>query len=243
MAKRVFVRSGGKLIPKSRYLARKRRARGARLRRMGMGTHVNVLRTKRTWHSPPAGEGSAGTSWDIYWDSTLSDFVNCRGQGRSFKLNDLPNYTEFTTLFDAYRIKGVKLEFLPIYNSHEINEGPASSIDDRLGMPIMNFVFDQDDATSPPNENTLLQYATNKRVNLSTRKTIYISAPRTSSLVHKDGVNPVGYSENKSNQWIDSAYPDVPHYGLKYFIPVENTSKILYVRVYATYYLEFKRVI
>lgn len=242
MVKRVFVRSGGKLIPKSRYVAGRRRARRAKLRRMGMGNYTNILSTKRTWHKQPQ-ELNVNASWDIYWDAGLAAFVNTKGQGRSFKLDDLPNYTEFTNLFDAYRIKGVKLEFVPIYNSHEINEGPASSVDDRVGMPIMTYVYDQDDATSPAAEDTLLQYATNKRISLSSRRTIYISSPRTAGLVFKDGINPVGYQETKANQWIDCANADVPHYGLKYFIPEENLSKILYIRVYATYFVQFKRVI
>lgn len=223
-------------------LRSRRMARRARMSRMGMGGYVNTLRTKRTWHKQPT-EGALTSSWDIWWDAVSAQFINCKGVAHAFKLNDLPNYTEFTTLFDAYRFKGVKLEFVPIYNSHEINEGPASALDDRLGMPIMTFARDYDDANAPASEDTLLQYATNRRLQLSTRKSIYIASPRCANLVFKDGITPVGYSEAKSNQWIDSANPDVLHYGLKYYLPTENLSKIVYIRVYATYYLEFKRVI
>lgn len=223
-------------------LKQRRSARRNAARRMGMASSTNILRTKRTWHKQPE-EGALTSSWDIWWDAVSNQFINCKGVAHAFKLNDLPNYTEFTSLFDAYRFKGVKLEFVPIYNSHEINEGPASGLDDRLGMPLMTYARDYDDANAPTSEDTMLQYATNRRLQLSTRKSIYIASPRCASLVYKDGITPVGYSEAKANQWIDSANPDVLHYGLKYFLPVENLSKIVYIRVYATYYLEFKRVI
>lgn len=209
---------------------------------MGLGGFTNLLRTKRTWHKQPV-EGSLTSTWDIFWDAFSGNYVNCKGVGHAFKLNDLPNYQEFVALFDAYRFKGVKLEFVPIYNSHEINEGPAAALDDRVGMPIMTYARDYDDATPPASEDSLLQYATNRRLQLSTRKSIYIASPRCANLVFKDGITPVGYAEAKSNQWIDCANADVLHYGLKYYLPTENLSKILYIRVYATYFLEFKRVI
>lgn len=235
-----IVRRGVRATPASQ---RQRRVyRQKRMRRMGAGGNTNILRTKRTWHTNPTGEGIPGTTWDLYWDSATGNFVNCQGIGREFKLSDVPNSTEFTTLFDAYRIKGVKLEFIPIYNSHEINEGPASSPFDRLGMPLMTFARDLDDSTAPVNENTILQYAANRRVNLSSKKTIYIANPRVAQTVYQSGIT-AAYSEAKRNVWIDCANPSVPHYGLKYYVPTENLSKILYVRVYATYYMEFKRVI
>lgn len=226
-----------------RATARQRRVyRQKRMRRMGGGNFTNILRTKRTWHVNPTSEGVPGNTWDLYWDSATASFINCQGIGHSFKLSDVPNSSEFTSLFDAYRIKGVKLEFVPIYNSHEINEGPAASPFDRVGIPVMTFARDLDDSTAPASENTLLQYATNKRINLSSKKSIYIANPRVAQTVYQAGLT-AAYSEARKNVWIDCANPDVPHYGLKYYVPTENLSKILYIRVYATYYMEFKRVI
>lgn len=220
-----------------------RRMLQAKIGRRGMKrVPQNFLRVKRTWHKPPTGEGVPGATWDLYWDSVTGSFINCDGQGREFKLSDLPNVTEFTNLFDAYRIRGVKLDFLPIYNSHEINEGPAASPFDRVGMPIITYARDYDDAMAPAGEDTLLQYSTNSRLVLSNKKSIYIRNPRVAQSVYKSGVT-AAYAEAKKNLWIDCANADVPHYGLKYYVPTINLSKILYIRVYATYYLEFKRAI
>lgn len=237
----VFIKGKGKRIVALRK--RQAAARRRNLGRMMVGRpKQNFLRVKRTWRKSPQGEGLPGGTWDLYWDSATSAFVNCNGVGHEFKLSDLPNSAEFTALFDAYRIRGVKLEFVPVYNSHEINEGPAATPFDRLGLPLMTYARDYDDATSPANENTLLQYAANHRINLTNKKSIYIRNPRVATTVYQSGLT-AAYSEAKKNVWIDCANPDVPHYGLKYFVPTENLSKILYVRVYATYYLEFKRVI
>lgn len=214
------------------------------VRKVGRRSKVqqNFLRLKRTWHKAPTGEGVPGGTWDLYWDSATGSYVNCQGKGMEFKLNDLPNFTEFTTLFDAYRIRGVKLDFVPIYNSHEINEGPAASPFDRLGMPIMTYARDYDDSTAPATEDAILQYSTNSCLVLSNKKSVYISHPRVATTVYRPGIT-AAYAEAKKNLWLDCANPDVPHYGLKYYVPIENLSKILYVRVYATYFLEFKRSI
>ena len=74
-----------------------------------------------------------------------------------FTLSSLPSFTEFQALFDQFRIKRIKIMYLPP-NSIAWT-GSTSS------QPIGEFytVLDFDDATTPGSLNDLLQYQTLKR--------------------------------------------------------------------------------
>ena len=58
-------------------------------------------------------------------------------------LDKLPNYTDFTTLFDSYRITGVEYRFVPHFNVGQVPLGPQNTQVARLVT-----VVDKDDNTS-----------------------------------------------------------------------------------------------
>ena len=55
------------------------------------------------------------------YDQVYPTFGNAVDRVFTFALADLPNYTEFTTLFDQYRINAVKLTFIPRLSSADSN--------------------------------------------------------------------------------------------------------------------------
>ena len=71
--------------------------------------------------------------------------------GYSFSLDQLPNYTEFTNLFDQYRINKIVVKFIPNHNSSDVS---AST------QVISNFnsVIDPTDATAPATGAELYEY-------------------------------------------------------------------------------------
>jgi hypothetical protein len=152
-----------------------------------------------------------------------------------FRLDDLPNYTEFTSLFDQYRIAKVKLEFIPTFNCSNLydmqNGNPL--------VPNIQSAIDYDDI-SLANEDAILQYQTRvltrgEQIHTRTLKPKPQIAAYNSALAF-------GYASAATNPWIDTSSPDVPHYGLKVYIdPVtlNETSTWLY-RVIATYWLEVR---
>ena len=57
-------------------------------------------------------------------------------------LDKLPNYTDFTTLFDSYRITGVEYRFVPHFNVGQVPLGPqnaSGSAGDRCGQGRQQF--------------------------------------------------------------------------------------------------------
>ena len=73
---------------------------------------------------------------------------------KSYNLNQLPGSTEFSNLFDQYRINLIKVRWMPRANSAEL------FANNTIGSLFS--VIDYDDATSPGGINELMQYQKSK---------------------------------------------------------------------------------
>lgn len=158
-------------------------------------------------------------------------------------LQQLPNATEFTNLFDNYRIKRVKWKLLFNRNVAQTNSNLAGQGFITDGIPVIGWVVDYDDSDTPGSEDTLLQYNDYKVTNFDKPITIYYE-PRTSGLAYT-GPLTNGYIENKAGQWCDTSSPAIVHYGLKLMIngAVDGDAQernIGTVSVYCTMYCQFK---
>lgn len=162
----------------------------------------------------------------------------------SFSLSQVPGSTEFTTLFDQYMIKGVRVNFQPL-----LTEGIASSLSGSTnvwGFPKMSTVIDYDDTTVPATEDVLLQYGSLKQTGSFKEHTRYFK-PKV-RIASFDSGAAVTANVVKGNQWIDVANPNVPHYGLKVFHPgpiasgTPVTSSSIAYSIYATVYIACKNV-
>lgn len=149
----------------------------------------------------------------------------------NFSLTDLPNSSDFTNLFDFYRICGVKLQFIPQANS---NDTGAS---DPLSIPVFHYIADYDDSIGFANENQALEKEGIKTKRLDKPFTYYI-VPRVSNEIYNNGIT-TAYALNKKNQWIDGNSSGVAHFGLKAWITTAAVYT-LRMKIYATYYLQFK---
>lgn len=125
----------------------------------------------------------------------------------SFSLSQLPGLTDFTTLFDRYKITHVQLKFY-------LKQDPSAQAAASAIYPKLYSVKDYDDATSPANVDELRQHSKcriavlhpNRPVTLNVKPAVLAQAYR--------GVSTVTYSPQWKT-WIDMAQTDVPHYGLK----------------------------
>lgn len=149
---------------------------------------------------------------------------------QSFRLNDLPNYTEFTSLFDAYTIRGVKVTFFPNQVDSEIGGAGGS-------VPRITCVKDYDDGTNLTAESDALQYTGCKVWEMNRVKSIYIR-PLAAQVVWNGGVAS-GYSQARRNTWIDANNPGVIFYGLK---GTASTFPANYqITIYAKFYISCKQ--
>lgn len=135
-----------------------------------------------------------------------------------FQLTYLPNVTEFTALFDAYRINLVTVRF-------DWSRNDASSAGGVVNAPIMYNVLDKDDNNSLAALSDALQYGNCQTHNFATSSTYIRSfVPCVAAATYRSAVS-TAYSR-KSRQWVDVAQVDVPHYGMKYWVNIAGTPTL-----------------
>lgn len=149
----------------------------------------------------------------------------------SFTLSQLPNYTEFTNLYDQYRINKILIKFVPNVNSADV--AAAATI------AQFNTVLDFNDATPLGSLNACFEYG-NWRMSRGTQIHTRIFRPSTLDATSTSGA--ITATNPTWRQWISTANSDVPHFGLKYCAePTAGNSDIDW-RPYVTMYLSCKSV-
>jgi len=154
-----------------------------------------------------------------------------------FRLQDVLNPGEFTTLFDSFKINGVSLAMENMTGNH-VNTGAGISV-----IPEIYHVLDYDDATPPPTQATTQQYENCKQKRLEqTKKLTRYFVPKVADLAFKTSGTTVGFTHRNKNPWVDCVNSDTEHYGLKMWInnidPVQGTT----IRFQFLYYLSFRTV-
>lgn len=177
--------------------------------------------TKRTFYiTREIKDGTAGTSY-------------------YFSLSDLASYTEFTALFDLYKLCGVRMSF------RWGAQAPANA--SVFVAPEMTIVRDYDDGSVPGTKDVLLQYQGVKtyQLNACTSRPInYFIKPCLQKMVYKT-VASTGYTPGRA--WLSTADPTVPHFGVKAFFDGSQnggvgTNRLGNLNITLTYYLAFKNV-
>lgn len=120
----------------------------------------------------------------------------------SVALNQFPDFVEFTSLFDEYRIEFLEFLLVPVTGTNQ-------------GSPIYT-VLDYDDSTPLTGVAQTLEYQTlmiTQPGQFHKRSLI----PRVDVAIY-NGIASTGYG-TRAHQWIDAGSPAIPHYGLKYAAP------------------------
>lgn len=153
-----------------------------------------------------------------------------------FKLSDLPNYTDFTNLYDQYRIVGIKVQV--------VNNMPANATvwNSTLGTPASYFpgtvvtCIDLDDGNTPT-VNEVLEHES-ALVHGNGRKYSREFIPAIAQSAYQGAFT--GYT-SRQNQWIDSNSPGVEHYGFKLGVKNAGTPPTgAFLQLFYTYIIEFR---
>nr|WAE43196.1 MAG: capsid protein [Cressdnaviricota sp.] len=126
----------------------------------------------------------------------------------NFNIAQLPNYTEFTQLFDQYRITQIKMTWTNQANTYQGNNTPT------LSAPSLMTCLDYDDGTALLQRNDFLQYETYKARPFIGTHSLYVK-PKVATAVYV-GALTTGYAQTYGNPWVDSANPSTPYYGCKW---------------------------
>lgn len=153
-----------------------------------------------------------------------------------FALSDLPNYAEFTGLFDQYRFRFVRMTFRPRFNMATVTTITAAI------FPNLYTVIDYDDNNALAALNDARQYQSLKQTRFDEDHVRFIR-PRVAAALFNNG-SPLfsGYG-NEAAPWIDSATPDVKHFGIKGLVEpgVSGQTALQSWSVELEYFLEFRQ--
>jgi hypothetical protein len=227
------------------------------------GAAVGKAPKKKTWSKIPvhnfhrwltAFDSGVGTSFvnvtNCTYDGTDS-FITCTASQKTcsfstaFQLRDLPNITDFTTLFDSYMIDKVLIQFKLIDNpdaAYPTNGSDTSSVISKTNFfPTIWYAPDNDDN----NNVTLAQIKEFERVKhkvlYPNRETNILLRPTTLSQLYRSTTT-TGYAENHKRQWLDLANTDIPHYGFKAVIDFEGLAPVgtYRIKINAKYFFKCK---
>jgi len=131
--------------------------------------------------------------------------------GLVFLLNDLPQASTFTALYDQYMIDWVEVSFLPCYSMTQA--GAA------MGRGRLIVTPDMDNAVAATSFNQIRQY--NSAIEVEAYKPIIMGFKPRIAVSAYLGAS-VGYANQTS--WIDCGYPSTNHYGAKWGLSAYSVS-------------------
>jgi len=168
------------------------------------------------------------------------------GKGYSFSLDYLPDYTDFTTLYDSFSIDAVKMYFSFNGNSLLMSDKYYT-----VGLPENLFLVDYDDYDAPAS--TLAGWKSIQQCNnvkyfqvgnkSKSRYAVYL-VPRVAGMAYET-LTTTAYTAMKPKTQIDMKNSATPHYGLKWMCKVPHVAATghdteIRVSVMAKYFITCK---
>lgn len=161
----------------------------------------------------------------------------------AFDLTNVPNYTDFVNLYDQYKIKAVKMSFIPVSNV-VATVTPGGATQGNAGTYFSNRMFtaiDYTQATAPANTDELREYANCK---WSPYNRIHKRYFKPQSSIN-DGAGEAIQWPAKAQVWVPTAgAANATYVGLRYAMDAITgvtpvAGQVLY-KVECTYYMAFK---
>jgi len=134
----------------------------------------------------------------------------------SFNLKQLAQYTDIVNICDRYKIVSAMVKIS--YNANSTTGTGAGAINaSPQFMPIVNYIVDKDDDGVQTSNQLLARTGLKSKVFRNGNDFVKIKCAPVPAPIVYDGVASA-YSVPATAQWINSGYPDVPHYGVKGYI-------------------------
>lgn len=187
----------------------RRRARPFKRRRMGMRRRVRGRIGRRGVHHFK--RGSALNT--INGNAVYAPYVD----SLSFNLNAVINPSDFTSLYDQYRINYVVVKF-------HLRIDPSAQAAGSASYPRLYYYRDLDDTTAPSNLNEMRENQRCRMKVLNPQRCVTIKIrPNVLGMLYST-VGVTQYTP-KFKQWLDCSTSTTIHYGIKYAIDdLTNTN-------------------
>lgn len=144
-------------------------------------------------------------------------------------LGNLPSYTDFTNLFDMYRICGLKISLIPNINMQNVAGNPRFNIFSVIDYNDLNTL------TVAQAE----QYQNCKRT-VNTRTHSRYFKPRIA--INQTDVSATAFTASYKTPWISTQNTNIAHGFMKIISDVNPTASTLTYQVQIKMYVQFKNV-
>lgn len=182
------------------------------------------------------------TRFQAAGDVTVVDNATNSFGVQYFELANVPGYTEFSAMYDFYKINAVQVKFIPISN---VNQGVAGS-----AVPVYAYnnrfisAIDYNDRTVPTTLDELRQYSSCK-VTPGCKIHKRFLHPRPTMVVDEDSNqgSSVGLAQTSgASTWVSTASNQTEWYGIKWGFEHGDSNITTYVayRIEYKLYLSFK---
>lgn len=165
----------------------------------------------------------------ITFDPIISQTTNSFG-AYAFQFNQLPNFSEFTSLYDSYRINKIVIRYVPNINSANSGSTPMSQF---------HTVLDYNDATPLTLLNTAFEYQNWKMTRGATVHARTWTPSILDGVGNSGGVSP-SFVKPAYKQWIATSSTDIPHFGLKWVCEATTNVSDIDYRPYVSVYFSCK---
>lgn len=122
----------------------------------------------------------------------------------------MPNVTEFTGLFDQFKLFSYTIELIPRFTDVTFSSPSAGSY-----CPSIFWYFDTDDSTAPSTSSEVMQHQYVRTARLNKPVRITVKYPCVATTMYGSLASNYG---SKRSPWIDCQSVATPHYGLKFMI-------------------------
>lgn len=153
---------------------------------------------------------------------SLVPAVTARNGFMYFRLNDIPQYTDITNLFDQYKINKVKVEFIPTVNSFD------DSTDE---IPQVLVAIDKNTAAPLSGVDTVMAYQNCQQFSADK----YYSRSFKPNYLIADSL---GSNYQTAQTFQSTSLYDIHHYGLQWAVPIFANTTNVDIQVWVTYWIE-----
>lgn len=191
------------------------------------------------------------TTRNTAFTGALSDIVTDNGgtavaESLFFRLDQLPNYSEFTKLFEEYCIDTVKCTWVPAYSVNVQSGAGLPTAEVECRVPQLGFCANYTGGANPVAslENTWLECEGYEQHDFNDIVSCTIK-PKALSTIYTP-VPGAAYGLAKDKQWVSTTYPDVAHYGINYRVYDAYYNRLIYGisqptgTMYITYTVSFR---
>lgn len=151
----------------------------------------------------------------------------------NFKLSDLPSYTDFTNMFQKYKISAVKIMLYPKYI-------------DTTGTDVVQntrvFIATVRDADSSITTLDAIRSQQDCKVHFSTKRVIqhYVKSPAFPQVINQSMDGSSNLTTRPATGYLDREHPDIQHYGVYMGFEGSDAVQIQYYRREAVFYLSMR---